>query len=359
MHIMIVTASLESGGAERVIAQLINGWSNSKIKCSLILLKKTERFYTIYEGVKLYEIGQLDSIAYIDKIKKYKKVREIVKNSKPDIVLSLPEEIGIYVIGALLGVKVPVVVSERNNPWVMPYRKPTRLLRRIMYPLADGYIFQTEQASRFFSKRIQKKGIVLPNPLEIDRLPEPYSGKRKKLIVGVGRLERQKNFKLLIDAFSLFYNSHNEYKLVIFGEGSLRSELEKYAEEKLIAESWSLPGKYQDILERINDAACFVLSSDYEGVPNALIEAMAIGVPCVSTNCKPGGAATIITNGFNGFLVPIGDSKTMSEKISKIVDSKEISEMFSKEATKIRDKLECNRVCCMWEKYLRKVIENK
>ena len=354
MHIAIVTSSLAAGGAERVISQLLNEWCKNNIKCSLILINKKEKFYSIPEKVDLYEIDKLHKTHYIDKLKKYARVRKIIGEINPDVVLSMPEEIGIYVIGALLGTKYPVIVSERNNPWVMPDKKVTRILRKLLYPFADGFIFQTKQAASFFPKRIQKKGIVLPNPLDLSRIPDPYKDEREKIIVGAGRLFPQKNFKLLIDAFAEFYESHPDYKLVIYGEGYLRQELTEHAESKLPKSAFSLPGQASDLPDKIKSASAFVLSSDFEGIPNVLIEALALGVPCVSVDCAPGGAAELIENGVNGYIVPVGDKKALSEKLSYLIDNKDIADAFSAKSVDIKAKLDANKVCAEWLNYILK-----
>lgn len=358
MHIAIVTASLSAGGAERVISQLLNEWCNNDLECSLILLNKTEMFYSIPKSVKVYEIGKLHKKHYIDKIKKYSAVRKLIKQIKPNVVLSMPEEIGIYVIGALLGTKYPVIVSERNNPWVMPDKKATRILRKLLYPFADGFIFQTKQAASFFSKKTQKKGIVLPNPLDLSRIPERYEGTREKVIVGAGRLEKQKNFYLLIDAFADFYQAHQDYKLVIYGEGSLRTSLESYASEKLPQETYSLPGKVNDLTNRLNKASAFVLSSDYEGVPNVLIEALASGVPSVSVDCAPGGAAELIEDGVNGYLVPVGNKNALAEKLSFLIDNPNVANEFSKKSVEIKNKFDAKKVCSSWIDFIAKGGKN-
>lgn len=359
MHIAIVTAAMTSGGAERVISQLLKEWCEQGIDCSLITTLKMPVFYDIPEKVKFYEIGKLSKNRLFDKVKKYSKVRRIIKDLKPDIVLSLPEEIGIYVIGALLWTKYPVIVSERNNPWVMPDKKVTRALRKILYPFADGFIFQTDKSASFFSKKIQKKGIVLPNPLDLSRIPEVYTNTREKIVVSAGRLESQKNFHLLIDAFAEFRKSHEDYKLIIYGEGKLRKSLEDYATSKLPKEAWDFPGRVNDLTSRIQKAAIFVLSSDFEGVPNVLIEALAMGVPCVSTDCAPGGAAALINNGVNGYLVPTGDKNALSEKISFLIDNPSIAEEFSKESVEIKSVLDAKKVCTEWYDYLNKITQRK
>lgn len=352
MHITIVTASMAAGGAERVIAQLLKEWCACGVKCSLITLRKEPIFYLLPEQVDVYEIGELTQNHYMDKLQKYVQVRKLVCQIKPDVVLSLPEEIGIYVIGALFGIRMPVVISERNNPWVMPYKKPTRVLRKLLYPFADGFVFQTGFAASFFSEKIQKKGVVLPNPLDLTRIPQPYDGPREKVVVGAGRLEPQKNFKLLIDAFASFYPAHTDYQLVIYGEGKQRAELEAYAAAKLPEKVHSFPGNVPDLPDRINSAAVFVLSSDFEGMPNVLIEALAMGVPCVSTDCPSGGPKELIEDGVNGFLVNVGDSKAMADRLDTIVSGT----VLCPDAQQLRDRLDSQKVAGQWQAYLENVI---
>lgn len=360
MKITIVTKNLCAGGAERVIVQLLDNWVKQGVKCNLILLDKREHFYIPNKFVVMHEIGLLSRFRVIDKFKKYATVRKIVKKEKTDIVLSMPEEIGIFVIGALLGTKIPVVVSERNNPWVMPNKKVTRALRKMLYPRAAGLIFQTKQAASFFSPKLQQKGIVLPNPLDLSRIPEPYADEREKIIIGAGRLEKQKNFDLLIDAFADFYKTHSDYKLVIYGEGSLRTSLEEHAKSCLPDGAWSMPGRVTDLPERLNKASAFVLSSDYEGMPNVLIEAMAMGVPCVSVDCAPGGAAELIEDGINGYLVPVGDRKSLNEKLSYLIDNSNVAQAFSKKSIEIKELLRSDIVSEDWNKYLfNKIIEKE
>lgn len=358
MHIVIVTRNLSAGGTERVIAQLLTEWCNNGIECSLILLNQDPIFYEIPVRVNLYEIGKLSTKHYWDKLKKYSEVRKLIKKISPDIVLSMPEEIGIYVIGALLGSKIPVVVSERNNPWVMPNKKTTRIIRKFLYPYADGIIFQTNQAASFFSKKIQNKGIVLPNPLDSSRIPEPFTGERDKVIVGAGRFEPQKNFSLLIAAFKEFYQQHQDYKLVIYGDGRMRKQLEEEIENTgLPMGTITLPGRVTDLPKKINSAAVFVLTSDYEGMPNVLIEAMAMGVPCISTDCPPGGPAQLIKHKENGFLFPVGNKDELINYLNLLTDDLDISNRFSMESIKLKESLDANIICKEWAEYLAKRIK--
>lgn len=355
MHIAVVTRDMRGGGAQRVIAQLLEKWSSQGIRTTLISVYPNEVFYTLPQQTEHLLITAKADNGNVDKFVRYKQLRGILKQLKPDVVLSMPEEIGIYVTLAMLGTKIPIVVSERNNPWVMPDKKISRIARRMAYPFVKGLIFQTKKASEFFPTSQQKKGIVLPNPLEEGRLPQVYEGQREKVVISAGRLEKQKNFGLLIRAFAQFHKTHPEYRLEIYGEGTKRPELEELAGSLLPEGSWALPGQVQDLVERVSRAGIFALSSDYEGVPNVLIEAMAVGTPSVSTDCAPGGAAELIENECNGLLVAVGDEMALAQAMCRMADEPEEASRMATEAVNIRGKLAADRVCAQWLEFLQKL----
>ncbi len=349
--IMIVTRNMLSGGAERVIAQLANYFVREGILCTIVTMDQAEVFYSLHPEVAVISIGEKSANKLADKGLRYGQLRRLVKRECPDVVLSMPEEIGVYVLLALLGTGIPVYVSERNNPWVMPDVKATRMLRRLMYPFARGLIFQTEMARSYFPERIRKKGVVIPNPVDGGRIPQPYEGVREKVIVGAGRLEKQKNFRLLISAFALFSRNHPEYKLCIYGEGSLRPELEALTRELDIQDQVLLPGRRSDLLEQMNPGSMFVLSSDYEGMPNVLIEAMCMGMPVISTDCPSGGPRELIQNGENGLLVPVGGEEEMARAMETLTDPFRAGAM-GRQARQLLDRLAGEKIFRAWKAVL-------
>lgn len=350
-RIAFVTRVLSSGGAEMVLGQIVNACARQGMECLLLTTWPNKTVPQFHPNVKVAELEDAGP-GMKGKIRQYAQARRMIREFGAELVLSMPEDIGIYVIPAMLGTGIPVVVSERNNPWVMPYKKVTRLLRRLVYPFADGLIFQTERAASFFPRHQQKKGIILPNPLDVSRLPEAYAGEREKIVVSAGRLDDQKNFPLLIESFALFHKDHPDYRLVIYGEGDRREELEKKASALLPTGSWSLPGRVEDLPRRISRCGIFALSSDYEGVPNVLIEAMAVGTPSVSTDCAPGGAAALIRNGENGLLVPVGDAEALARGLAHMADHPEDAQRMGREATKLRHTLDAEKVTTQWLDYL-------
>ena len=350
-HIAVVTRKMVRHGAERVIAQLANYFVNHGIDCTVICMYEDDCQCYLDSRVNLITVGKRADNKVADRIKRYIALRRLVMDLKVDVVLSMPETIGIYVLLALIGTGIPVYVSERNNPWVMPDVKITRALRVLAYPFAKGIIFQTEMARSFFGKRIQKKSIVLQNPIEEKRIPQQYQGKRRKKIVAVGRLHKQKNFSFLIQAYAMFRRGHPEYELQIYGEGEQKEALENEIRELELTDCVFLKGSCEDVLSRINDASMFVLSSDYEGMPNVLIEAMCMGMPVIATDCPSGGPRSLITDGKNGLLVPVADKTAMVHAMERMTNE-EYAQKLADNAYLLRKALTSQVIFEEWRDYL-------
>ena len=349
--IYFVTRNMFAGGAERVIAQLANYFAAKNYYVKIITIAEANVYYDLRKEIEVISIGTKSKNELKNKIIQYTYLRRLIKKEKPQIVLAMPEDLGVYALGSLIGLKTKVFVSERNNPWVMPDVKITRIVRRMVYPFADGLIFQTEMAKSFFPKNIQQKGVVLNNPVDEERIPYQFQGERKRTIVSVGRLASQKNYTLLIEAFERFYQKHNDYTLHIYGDGEERIKLQKQIDSLGMAKAIVLEGRKSNVLEIINDAGVFVLPSDYEGMPNVLIEAMCMGMPVISTDCPSGGPKQLITSGTDGILVPVGDVAAMKEAMERMTN-KEYAKGLSNNAYKLREKLTNIDVYKAWETYL-------
>ena len=251
-----------------------------------------------------------------------------------------------------LGKTIKMVYSARNDP-SRNYSFVSRFMRWFVVRYADGIVFQTNQAMNFFSSKIQKKSIVIPNPTYIKKGEYKLPKVRENKIVTVGRLELQKNQKMLIEAFSKVKSVYPNMRLEIYGEGSQRQELEKLIRRLNLCDSVFLMGTCKDIFHKICDAKLFVLSSDFEGMPNALIEAMSLGIPSISTDCPCGGPSMLIKDGVNGYLVPVGDANFLAEKIVEFFgmdnDKKKI---FSLQCMRLLDTLEYDKIMKMWHQYI-------
>ena len=179
-------------------------------------------------------------------------------------------------------------------------------------------VFQTERVKKQFNNRIQENSIVIPNPISV---PCVLNEKKEKRIVSAGRLTKQKNQEMLINAFSKAVKKHPEYKLYIYGEGELRDKLSDKISELGNDDKIFLPGNILDLHKEISDSEIFVLSSDYEGLSNALLEAMMMGFACISTNCA--GADEYIKTGENGIVVPVGNEDELEKAILFMMENDE------------------------------------
>ena len=194
-------------------------------------------------------------------------------------------------------------------------------------------------------------------------MPEYYEGERRKVILSVGRLQEQKRTDVLIDAFAMIAERYADYNLELYGKGNLLDELKARVDSHGLSERVKFMGTSSTIFNDINDAALFALTSDFEGLPNALLEAMALGLPCVSTRCSPGGAEELIEDGKNGYLVPCGDAKALAERIDSMLCDYDKALAVGKEARKIRERAELQVIIDAWEEYInsawRGINENK
>lgn len=353
MRCLFVAPGMLFGGAERVMSILANEWGKSNVETT-ILVTETEAIskYPLSDKVTIIGCHEEKERARIPQFTVIKKVRDICKEWKPDVVISFYNDLCALTALAITGLHIPLLYSERNDPSRTNQRWIDRLYRKIVVIMADKIVFQTAGAQRCYPKSVQEKSTVILNPVNTNGFPSHDFSCEKSEIVSVGRLEAQKNQKLLIDAFELIASDFPEYQLTIYGEGSLRKELEEYIKAKGLQERVFLPGNKNNIQEHIKDASLFVLSSDYEGIPNALIEAMAIGIPCVSTDCSPGGARELIKEEVNGLITPCGDAKKLSSAMRMMLSNKVYATSCGTEALKIRKKTDVKKISEDWLNYI-------
>lgn len=350
MKIMLCISQLKKGGAERVMCNLANYFvlNNDVI---LYSLKNYEPAYELNKDIKLV-INRSYAGKLKNNISRFKELNNIIKLEKPEIILSFLPQPSFFCLLLKLFNRIKVIVSVRNDPR-QEYKKVSfKLLQKILFPLADGFVFQTEDAKKSFSKRIQKKSVIIANSLDSKFLVEPFCGTRKNEIVTVGRLFDQKNHIMLIDAFKKFHEIKKMYKLVIYGTGPKEEEIKQYIDKVGLKNSITLAGQVDNINDYIRDSKMFILSSDYEGMPNALMEALAMGIPCIATDCPCGGPRTLIKNGFNGFLVPIKDSEELSKKMIELEENSELQEKIALNASKSMKQYNPIVINKLWEDYI-------
>ena len=347
MKICFITASLVGGGAERVIANLSNEMSARGHEVTILLTSEMKIEYELDSRVKVVLVSNKTNGSIKGRIQRIKGLRSFFVTHKDMYYISLLTDTNIFVLLASVFTGIRVTISERNDP----NRYHAKTLRNIVYLLARKIVFQTYDAKAYYSKRLQKNSIVIPNPLS-NNLEKPYIGERRKRIVAVGRLEPQKNYGLLLEAFGKLLLEYTDYQLVIYGKGNLREELLTRVQEEHIEDKVIFKGFSNNIWGEEKDSALYVLSSDYEGMPNSLLEAMAVGMPVIATNCPIGGPAMLVKHGVNGLLVPVGDKNALYNAMLTFVRNKEYADKLGEEAIKVREKFAIDAICDQWLAYI-------
>ena len=351
MNIIWVTAGMCGGGTERVISILANKWVEEGHGVTILATADNTVAYELNDKINLIQLGEKTKGNALKRIKRVFQMRSVFRAQKDAIICSMGIETNMYTVLATMGLSNYVLISERNDPGQCSYPK----VRDWFYAKADKLICQTYDAEKYFDHIGKSKLCVIPNPIN-PQLPQPYQGIRRKVVIAAGRLTNQKNHKLLISAFEQFHKRHPEYTLEIFGEGELKEDLEEQIKSLGMQECATLKGFSGNLLEDIKDCSMYVLSSDYEGVSNSLLEAMAIGLPVVATDCPIGGTAMCIEHGVNGMLVPVGDEQALVEAMSMVSDNEEMASTISNNAIDIRERFSIQKVSDLWIEALKEGI---
>ena len=361
--IALYISSMRKGGAERGIANLAQYFDEKGYRVVLVTTHKVEIEYEVPENVKRIlsepDRNELQGGRIRNFRMRFRKLRRIWKEEKPDVIVSFIGKNNIMALLTSLGMGIPVAVSVRGEPGEEYYNGMLRFLSRNLFRLADGVILQTKRCMEFFPQGIRKKAIILKNPVNPVFFREPYRGEREKTIVAVGRVDENKNHEMLIRAFAGIADEFPEYRLIIYGDGDKRSDLLKLTKELKLEDRISLPGNIDNVVEAIYKTRVFVLSSNTEGMPNTLIEAMILGLTVVSTDCPCGGPAELITHGVNGLLSPVKDEIAMKENLQYVLNNLHEADDMANEAAKTSDIYDADKVYLEWENYLNKLIFGK
>ena len=359
MRILFCLGGLNKGGAERVATNLCNYFIDNNNEVEILITRLDEIAYEVNPKIKIKSLQESKKQNIIKhNINIIKNMKKEVLSYKPDLIISFLKE----PTGRILLLKktckkireIPLIISVRADPNIVYKSLFNKTVVKLLYNKSDGYVFQTEEAKQFFNKKIQDKSIIIPNPVDEKFLIEP-SKKRNTNIVTLGRLTQQKNHKLLIDAFELLHKDYPEYKLIIYGEGPLENTLKEYIKIKKLSQNIVLAGIIDDVIKNTYESKMFVLSSDFEGMPNSLMEAMSMGIPCISTKCDGGGAEFLIENGKNGILVEKNNIEQMYNAMKKIIEDEKLSKKISQEAHNRMKKISPKIINKQWIDYMKKI----
>lgn len=353
---MLYCSSLGRGGTERVAANLVNYLAEQGIKVVLVTQYRREEEYGISSKVKrvLSDIcdAEVSNNRVKDFVERYKKLRKIVKEESPDCILSFIGKNNFMMLAAAAFTGIPVVVSVRAEPAGEYNSGVMRFLAKTLFAGAAGVVLQTEEAKKFFPAYIRKKVVILKNPLNSEFVREPFEGEKNGNVVSVGRLDENKNHRMLIRAFAGIAEEFPQSKLIIYGEGECRADLVDLSRQLGIFNRVSLPGSVRHVAEKIAESSAFVLCSDSEGMPNALIEAMCLGIPSISTNCPCGGPGELIQDGENGFLIPVRDEAALTQRLRMLLGDPMLAKRLGCQAAKLAEQYHPDSVNRQWQEYL-------
>lgn len=351
--IIVSFATLAQGGAARVCANLSYPLCDTYDEVILVTWADMPQFYEYDHRAKWYNLTKEAGGA--SDIKRMRWFRQLVKREKPDLILSFLEPFNIRVLLCTLGLGVKTIVAERNDPhgvnkyWIMEQ------FEKLVYRLADRILVQTETIKKFFDGALMERTHIIYNPVNLPKemVGKALSVEKKTRIVSVARLMPQKNHDILIKAFAIFSKNHPDYTLTIYGNGPQGEELKKLAESLGIEDKVSIPGASKNIHEDILDAEMMCLVSQREGMSNAMIEAMCLGLPCICT--KVSGAIDLINDGENGLLVDIGDIDGLVERMNYIADNPKKANEIGQNASELYKILNKENINKEWIDFLKSV----
>lgn len=349
--LIVSIASLGSGGAERVLSVLSKPLVERFDEVQFVLWEGGEPFYEFDKRAKIVELPKLSSRKGTNK--QIKTFRQYIKKEKPSLILSFLTHYNMLVLFATMGMRQKVVVAERTDPnRRLAGGKPMLRLRDFMYRRAAGILTQTRYAQSYYEKKYPSKTKVFYNPMTMteQQVGMATRAAKEKVFVSVGRLDGVKDQDMMIRAFNQFHKKHPEYKLVIYGEGPQRTQLEDLISSLGLDGAVMLPGRNNNVWDAISSAECFLLSSKYEGMSNAMVEALCLGLPVIST--KVAGATEIIKDGENGYLVDVGDADSMTKYMCRIADNDELRQKLSAGAVKVYELFRADKICQEWVEYL-------
>lgn len=339
---LFIVPSFSFGGAEHAVANLSNELVAQGEEVIVVIYFSTPHTYPVDSRVRIVNLSGGDEKCYnqLGYMKKLQMLRRAMLNSNADFILPFLPQVTIHAALAGIGFHGKMIHTIRNNPALTPKNPVKRYVCNYIVSHSKKSIVQNEQQRLYFPKRYKSKIHVLFNPVADDMFEITRNRDHDGInIIGVGRLEEQKNFSLLIRSMKPVIEKHSDARLYIYGTGTQEEALRSLTKSLDIESSVFFMGHTKDIKKAYANADLFVLSSDYEGMPNALIEAMAAGVPSISTDCETG-PSDIIDNEENGLLVPVRNAELLAVAILRLIESPSLAEQFTEKG---REKI--RRIC--------------
>jgi glycosyltransferase involved in cell wall biosynthesis len=353
MKALFVVAGMGMGGAERVVSLLSAAWAERGWEVIVAAFDSPQDpvAHEFSETVELVRLGlepgggsRLRGLTAT--ARRLLALRRLLRSRRPDIVISFLTKINVLTLLAAAGSGIPVVISERNNPAEQRAHPLWAWSWKLLAPRAAAIVLQTEAIRRRYPRAIAQRAQVIPNPVAIPRnIKRQHDG---LVLAAVGRLTEQKGFDLLIHAFATLAGECPEWRLVIFGEGPQRPELERMVTHYDLTGRILLPGISANHGDWIGQADAFVLPSRFEGFPNVLVEAMLAGLPVVAFDCDFG-PAEIVAHDVNGLLVPPGDVQELIVNLRNILKVSTLRDRLGDAARTSAAQFATERIVLKWD----------
>lgn len=366
MKIIFHHNCLEHGGAERVISTLSNQLSSQGHDVVVATEWQGEEEFELNKEIRRIHVGLDDSDENRSRIfraiKRLVRLRKLLVAEKADVAIGFTRKPLYRLLAASICVKTPVIIAVRISP-IGNYDKAfDKIFMPILFRRANGAVFQTNDQMEYFVPFLKNDSAVIFNPINEKYVGVEQPAKKEKAIVHSGRLVDFKNQPMLIRAFIKVHDKHPEYVLKLYGpdggEG-MQEKLEEIIKSSHAEEFVKLMGGSDELEKVLPMGEIYAMSSDYEGMPNALLEAMCLGMPVVATDCPCGGPKAVITEGENGLLVPVKDEDAFAEALNKLIENPEYANCLGKQASKLSEKISAEAITKQWLDYINKVIKRK
>lgn len=355
MKISFFIGSMVSGGAERVISLLANEYAKNGWDVEIALMLKNEvnqKQFALDDRIKIVDLSTKEGDYKKNALRWIRMVRSYIKKEKPDCIVSFIGRINALVLTAAIGLDKPILVSERNDLRHDGRGKLMQWYCNQIYSRAAAIVYQTKYERECFDRKLDRKSYVIPNPVEVASNLKIKENDYE--ISTAGRLVEQKNHALLIDAIAFVKKKYPEVKCNIYGEGPLREKLENQVHTLGLTDNVFLPGNKTDVNKWVARSSIFVMASNYEGLSNALIEAMMLGKACISTSYP--GADELIKNDENGLIVPCNDARALANAIIDLFDKRELRNKLATNAAINSTKYQKDNIIEEWKKVIDIII---
>ena len=359
LKVAFVIDDLGDGGAERALTVLSKALTARGLAIEIygVSAKEKPPAYVVDERVSYAHLSCEDGGGGFVMLRRIKTLRAKLKKSNPDVAVGFMSHNSIKTVIACFGLGIPVVFRMAAEPRWEARSPLVRLGMILCFPLAKGAVYQNPAQYEYFRRRKNRRDAVIMNPVEENPLWAEEKTYKNSKVLTAGRLTAVKNHSLLLRAWSNVAGRFPEWSLDILGEGENRKALEREKAELGIDKSVYIPGFSSDVMERFFDAPVFALTSDAEGLPNALLEAMCLGMACVTTNFDGDAAGMLIDDGVNGLIVPKGNEEALAAALSRLMEDETLRAKLGQNAAELRQRVNADAVALEWIEFLTSIAD--